>query len=46
MVMQGWTADQAIDEMFSFRFNRIWRGNPGFLRQLDVPSLRPGAAAR
>jgi hypothetical protein len=26
--------------MFDFRFNRIWRGNPGFLRKLDVDTLK------
>jgi tyrosine-protein phosphatase SIW14 len=40
MVMEGWSADQAIAEMFDFRFNRIWRGNPGFLRKLDVDTLK------
>lgn len=43
MVMEGWTADQAIAEMFDFRFNRIWRANPGFLRKLDTATLKPSA---
>lgn len=41
MIMEGWTAEQAIREMFDFRFNRIWFGNPGFLRDLDATSLKP-----
>ncbi|HEX5278098.1 MAG TPA: dual specificity protein phosphatase family protein [Fluviicoccus sp.] len=41
MVMEGWTADQAIAEMFDFRFNRLWRGNPGFIRELGVDEIKP-----
>jgi protein tyrosine phosphatase (PTP) superfamily phosphohydrolase (DUF442 family) len=32
---QGWTAEEAIREMKRFRFNRVWLGNPGFLRRLE-----------
>jgi len=40
MVFQGWSAEEAIAEMKTFRFNRIWMGNPGFLRSLDVQGMR------
>lgn len=40
MVVQGWSAEQALAEMHRFRFNRIWVGNPGFLQRLDAESLR------
>jgi len=36
MVFDGWTPDDAIHEMFDFRFNAIWFRNPTFLRRLDV----------
>lgn len=34
IVEQGWDADRAIEEMFDFRYNPIWFGNPAFLRRL------------
>lgn len=40
MVQEGWSANEAIQEMFDFRFNRIWMGNPDFLQQLDVEKIR------
>lgn len=40
MVFQGWTAETALREMRLFRFNRIWVGNPGFLKALDVEDMR------
>lgn len=40
MVMQGWSANDAIQEMFNFRFNRLWRNNPRFLQQLNVEALQ------
>lgn len=40
MVVQGWSAEDAILEMKAFRFNRIWMGNPGYLRELDVEGLK------
>lgn len=44
MTMEGWTAGQAIEEMFRFRFNTLWRGNPGFLLRLDANALRAEVA--
>jgi protein tyrosine phosphatase (PTP) superfamily phosphohydrolase (DUF442 family) len=40
MTFQGWKADDAIREMNTFHFNRIWIGNPGFLQQLDPERLK------
>jgi len=40
MMVQGWAAEDAIREMDTFRFNKIWFGNPGFLRKLDVARLK------
>ena len=40
MVLQGWKAEDAIAEMKRFRFNRIWVGNPGYLRKLDVEGMK------
>lgn len=34
IVEQNWEADDAIHEMFDFRFNTVWFANPGFLRRL------------
>ena len=35
IVEQGWSADDAIQEMFDFHYNPLWSGNPGFLRRLE-----------
>lgn len=32
---EHWDANNAIHEMFDFRYNPIWFGNPGFLRDLS-----------
>ncbi len=40
MVMQNWSAADAIKEMYAFRFNRIWVGNPRFLKHLDVEDMK------
>jgi len=40
MIFENWTADDAIEEMFDFRFNSIWFGNPTFLRSLDRQHMR------
>ena len=40
IVFENWTADDAIHEMFDFRFNTIWFRNPGFLKNLDVERVR------
>jgi protein tyrosine/serine phosphatase len=34
IVEEGWDADTAIQEMFDFRFNTLYFGNPAFLRRL------------
>jgi tyrosine-protein phosphatase SIW14 len=36
IIEQGWDADDAIHEMFDFRYNPIWFGNPAFLRHLQA----------
>jgi len=38
IVEQGWDAETAIEEMFDFRYNPIWFGNPSFLRHLAARS--------
>lgn len=40
MVFENWTAEDAIHEMFDFRYNTIWFRNPGFLKDLDIPRVR------
>ena len=40
MVFQGWRADDAIQEMNSFHFNKIWVGNPGFVKTLNPERLK------
>ena len=40
MVFEGWTANDAIHEMFDFRFNSIWFQNPAFLERLDAGRVR------
>lgn len=44
MLVDGWSADDAIREMYDFRFNTIWFRNPGFLRHLNMDKLRGLAA--
>jgi len=44
IVEQGWDAESAIEEMFDFRYNPIWFGNPAFLRH--VAEQRAEVAAR
>jgi len=34
IIEQGWDADSAIEEMYDFRYNPLWFGNPAFLRRL------------
>ncbi len=38
IIEQGWDAETAIEEMFDFRYNPIWFGNPDFLRRLAAQS--------
>lgn len=40
MLFENWTADDAIHEMFDFRFNTVWFRNPGFLKRLDIERVR------
>lgn len=40
MVLERWTADDAIHEMFDFGFNAVWSQNPAFLQRLDVERVR------
>ena len=40
MVFEGWSADDAIHEMFNFRFHPFWFYNPVFLKRLDVERVR------
>ena len=40
MVLERWTANDAIHEMFDFGYNPIWSGNPAFLQRLDVERVR------
>lgn len=40
MVVQGWGAEETLQEMHQFRFNKIWVGNPRYIKRLDVPRLR------
>ena len=44
IVEQGWDAESAIEEMFDFRYNPIWFGNPAFLRH--IAEHRAEVAAR
>jgi tyrosine-protein phosphatase SIW14 len=39
MIIENWPADDAILEMFDFRFNTIWFRNPAFLRDLNVEKM-------
>jgi len=40
MVFENWTAEDAIHEMFDFRFNTVWFRNPGFLKEMDIARVR------
>jgi protein tyrosine phosphatase (PTP) superfamily phosphohydrolase (DUF442 family) len=40
MVVQGWSAADALREMNEFHFNKVWVGNPGFLRRLKVEAVK------
>jgi tyrosine-protein phosphatase SIW14 len=46
IVEEGWDADDAIHEMFDFRYNTIWFGNPAFLRRLKQESGEVAARVR
>ncbi len=40
IIVQDWTADDAIHEMFDFHYNTIFYRNPIFLRALDKEKIR------
>jgi tyrosine-protein phosphatase SIW14 len=40
MVYQGWQAEDAIQEMHTFHFNRIWFWDPHFVRELNSGELK------
>ena len=40
MAFEGWSGDDAIEEMFDYRFNRIFFRNPTFLRTLELDHLK------
>lgn len=40
MVFDGWTPNDAIAEMYDFRFNAIWFHNPIFLKSLDIKKVK------
>jgi len=46
IVEQNWEADDAIHEMFDYRFNTVWFANPGFLRGLKEKSPEVQARTR
>ena len=39
ILIEGWTATDAIHEMFDFGFNPLWFRNPAFIQQLDRQRL-------
>lgn len=45
IVVDGWSPDDAIREMFQFHYNPIWFRIPRVLRDIDVESLKARIAA-
>lgn len=45
LVVQGWGIGPSLAEMHAFRFNKVWVGNPAFLRGLDVAKMKARVAA-
>ena len=45
IVVDGWSPDDAIREMFQFHYNPIWFQIPRVLRDLDVKRLKARIAA-
>jgi tyrosine-protein phosphatase SIW14 len=39
-LFQDWSADDALEEMFGYGFNRLWIRNPGHIRKLDLELMR------
>lgn len=46
MVVDGWSPDDAIREMFRFRYNPFWYRIPAVLRGIDVAKLQARVAAQ
>jgi len=46
IVVDGWSRDDAIRELFQFHYNPIWFRIPGVLRELDVDRLKARIAAQ
>jgi tyrosine-protein phosphatase SIW14 len=40
IVFDHWAPNEAIMQMFDYRFNAIWFANPDFLRRLDAAHVR------
>jgi len=45
IVVDGWSADDAIREMFQFKYSPIWYRIPVVLRQIDVAKVNAQVAA-
>ena len=47
MVFQGWTREQALEELQSgdFGYHTLWKNIPDYLRNVDVESIRRRVAA-
>jgi protein tyrosine phosphatase (PTP) superfamily phosphohydrolase (DUF442 family) len=45
IVVDGWSADDALREMFQFKYSPIWYRIPVVLRQIDVEKLKAQIAA-
>ena len=39
-LFENWAPNDAIQEMFDYRFNTVWFRNPKFLRDLDLARMR------
>jgi protein-tyrosine phosphatase len=46
IIEQQWDADSAIEEMFDFRYNPLYFGNPRFLRRMSVRRAEIAARVR
>lgn len=40
MVLQGWSAEEAIQELKAFRFNKIWITVPRYIRKLNPEQMK------
>jgi protein tyrosine phosphatase (PTP) superfamily phosphohydrolase (DUF442 family) len=39
-LFQQWSADDSLEEMFDYGFNRLWFRNPGHIRKLDLKLMQ------